>query len=429
MLTWKNSNRPNLIGVGQAQVPAVLMMYVGILLYGCGTDGKKNNMVDAADSNGDGSVDGDTDSDTDSDSDSDSDSDADTDVDTDVDTDTDSDTDTDTGSVSLPCVWREVELGFSLGSDELFHSIWGSSPDDVYAVGRNGLLAHYDGAKWNRLEVLPTDAVFRIIRGDNLGNVYAFGYRLGLDPDSISLLIMMKRESGWTSICDEVVSKLEIISAWANENELFFTARSDLDSFLFSFDGTSCTPIPTPDKTIGLIWGDGLGNLYAAVSDLTSYDSQESLLFKHDGNQWHEVEVQLGPYDGHLNHIGGLSGTSDGSLFLFFTYGDSECVPKAYELSGTAHRLTDNNWTRISNDGDPFACLEGAIAWPQSRDSLFLTGTTNGLYHWNGKDWRRMTVEGWNAPDDSPTGGAIWGVDVDDVYMAVGPTIIRCTPE
>ena len=34
------------------------------------------------------------------------------------------------------------------------HSVWGSSPSDVFAVGDNGTILHYDGTSWNRLGVL-----------------------------------------------------------------------------------------------------------------------------------------------------------------------------------------------------------------------------------------------------------------------------------
>lgn len=40
--------------------------------------------------------------------------------------------------------------------------MWGSGPEDVFAVGLNGELLHYDGISWLRIDSETTSALFGI---------------------------------------------------------------------------------------------------------------------------------------------------------------------------------------------------------------------------------------------------------------------------
>ena len=47
--------------------------------------------------------------------------------------------------------------------------IWGSSPDDIYFVGRGGTIVHYDGSNWQRIES-GTETIIQDIFGDASNN-------------------------------------------------------------------------------------------------------------------------------------------------------------------------------------------------------------------------------------------------------------------
>jgi len=40
--------------------------------------------------------------------------------------------------------WSEMDSG----TDETLYSVWGAVSDDVYAVGYAGVVVHYDGTAW-----------------------------------------------------------------------------------------------------------------------------------------------------------------------------------------------------------------------------------------------------------------------------------------
>jgi len=68
------------------------------------------------------------------------------------------------------------------GTDEVF-ALWGSSAADIWAVGENGLLLHWDGASW-QLNQSPSSAAITGIWGsanDDIWAVDGFGHFLHFD--------------------------------------------------------------------------------------------------------------------------------------------------------------------------------------------------------------------------------------------------------
>jgi hypothetical protein len=55
------------------------------------------------------------------------------------------------------------------------NKLWGSSSEDLYAVGNNGNIAHWDGKKWRKIESGTTVDLLDIW-GSNYGTIWASGY-------------------------------------------------------------------------------------------------------------------------------------------------------------------------------------------------------------------------------------------------------------
>ena len=74
--------------------------------------------------------------------------------------------------------WTPYDIRLITGIDGLSASkIWGSSPDNMYFVGRNGNIAHYNGSQWRKIESGTALGLADIHVNEN-GEIYACGGNL-----------------------------------------------------------------------------------------------------------------------------------------------------------------------------------------------------------------------------------------------------------
>ena len=58
------------------------------------------------------------------------------------------------------------------GITKSIRGLWGTGPNDIYAVGEEALVAHYDGIAWNQ-EAIPTTDALNDVWGSGIDDVYA----------------------------------------------------------------------------------------------------------------------------------------------------------------------------------------------------------------------------------------------------------------
>ena len=71
--------------------------------------------------------------------------------------------------------------------------VWGSSPTDVYAVGRDaggqtGVILHYDGSGWSPVFQLD-DLILNAVWGTAADDVYAAGFRVDQNFNVIGVIL------------------------------------------------------------------------------------------------------------------------------------------------------------------------------------------------------------------------------------------------
>src|SRR5262249_54358187 len=69
-------------------------------------------------------------------------------------------------------------LRIKSGTDENLYSIWGSGPKDIWAVGGDGHVVHFDGKSWQREKVSARSAhleALRAVWGSGPSSVWAIG--------------------------------------------------------------------------------------------------------------------------------------------------------------------------------------------------------------------------------------------------------------
>lgn len=65
-------------------------------------------------------------------------------------------------------VWTELDLsGIAPDGLPTLYKVWGRGPADVYAVGRRGLILHFDGASWSRVSNDTERTLFTIHGNDS----------------------------------------------------------------------------------------------------------------------------------------------------------------------------------------------------------------------------------------------------------------------
>ena len=100
------------------------------------------------------------------------------------------------------------------------HAIWGSAQDDIWAVGRNGMMAHYNGTSWTDEGDWVDDDLFDVA-GTSSSNVVAVGYHGW---------IQQYDGSSWTTVDTDSMSTLGHV--WANApNDIWAVGSGDIMHF------------------------------------------------------------------------------------------------------------------------------------------------------------------------------------------------------
>jgi hypothetical protein len=303
--------------------------------------------------------------------------DASTDTDTDSDTDTDTDTGTDTGGdpfelfapvtdSTLNSVWGFTDIDvWAVGDDGAivhfdgsewslvasgttlrYTSVWGAAPDDVWAVGyysdSAGAIMHYDGDAWTKS--LDTDQMLLAVGGSAADDVYAVGVHLGLRWDG----------AAWTEqdMTGALPTEATGIRAFAPD-DVFLT---NLDG-VKHFDGTSWETIAnfwTSTNAAGRAWGNSATDLFVA---------REGDIVHWDGSEWATVAVPADP----SAKMAGISGAGSTIVAVGMTAWGADGEPAVLAYDGAA-------WSDLGADAD----IPAWDVWAASATEYFLVGIAGG---------------------------------------------------
>lgn len=300
--------------------------------------------------------------------------------------------------------WKRVRSN----TCQALSGVWGSSPDDVWAVGAGGTLLHWDGKEWTPFSS-PTDRDLYGISGSGPDNVIAVGGRPG--------------------------DALPTILHW---------------------DGATWKPARwSPDaRADGPEWGHtrGVARVLRSVHVWTSGGSVQAAAVGADGGpvSWNGTEWRAyGFYmSTPMNAVGGLGeyvhwrvgdrGTLwrvEGTGSFNENFGSPPPVSTSAALFGVWAATPTDVWAvgeqPFFRDGQ--ASLSGVIAhrdrqgwaseqradWPRFRAVWGATAADvwavglGGLAHWDGTAWTP-------APSERLTAHAVWGTSATDAWM-VGP--------
>lgn len=171
--------------------------------------------------------------------------------------------------------------------------VWASARDDIWAVGVDGLIIHYDGNGWSRANVgVETDlnAIFGIARDD----IWAVG-ELGV--------VLHYDGARWTSMPTEpetdaaVAAPRNLYAVWGKRADEVWIAGDR--GRLYRYDGRVFNIVSgLPEGNLRALWGATADDVWAAGATGT--------LLHYDGISWTNA-TSINPTTTHLRAIHGLA--------------------------------------------------------------------------------------------------------------------------
>jgi len=154
------------------------------------------------------------------------------------------------------------------------NKLWGSDDNNIYAVGINGQIAHYNGTNWQRIESGTTLGI-----GDIFGVQNAEGkYTKYCAADN--LLLKIDGDNNLTSVAVE--QGMFLNSVWAASNRLIYTAGNGI----VLYKNEKWQKIDSPDiNTIYGINGQSFNDIVGLSSNLS--------IFHFNGFSWSSIQTGL----------------------------------------------------------------------------------------------------------------------------------------
>lgn len=134
-------------------------------------------------------------------------------------------------------------------NDELFFKVWGTAADNVYVVGDGGVILHYDGSTWNRMDS-GTTARLLTVRGRSATDIYAVG---GI----LSEVMLHYDGNRWSEV--DAGDGPGLMGVWTAAGAPVVAAGFTGFTVLGDADSWRAQPSLT-SLCLHAVWGDGRGN-------------------------------------------------------------------------------------------------------------------------------------------------------------------------
>jgi hypothetical protein len=243
--------------------------------------------------------------------------------------------------------WQTINTG---NTNSLI-AIWGSSANNVFAVGDVGTILQYNGNNWTAMNSGTTKTIWGVW-GTSATNVYAVG---GTQSSSTDGFILHYDGTDWAKIFDSGDVLYEIYGS--SENNIYAVGGGGSypgNAVIFHYDGISWTKIYTGTNSFRCLWVSSEGKVYAGhVFGGIRY---------YDGTTWHESSGG--------SNIYGIWGSAWNDVYAV-----------GHE---TIMHYDGNQWSYLSVPGDKHG------VWGSSATDVFIVGYSGYIYHYAGSSWSPM---------------------------------------
>ena len=313
--------------------------------------------------------------------------------------------------------WVPVATGHSSGLG--LSSVWGSGPNDVWAVGAHGTVTHWDGKQWTTAKV-DTDWSLHTVWGSGPNDVWTMSA-----PNQIFHTTGFANGTAtWTPmtpVTDEPIEPPALVGAiwgtsstdvWVGGKILYMQREGNVFGEVawrsaVTDDGAMAWAPGLQDWTFDMvrgIWGTGTGDVWmvGSKSDNLPFGAHSKGVAAAGGGvpQWRELDTQS---LAGLNAVWG-SGPND-----VWAVGDNGTI----RHTGAGATI----WSIVESPTK--ANLRGI--WGAAPNDVWAVGEQGTLLHYDGTDWTAVT--GGFVPGTKPHLYGVWGSGPNDVW-AVGSGII-----
>ena len=281
--------------------------------------------------------------------------------------------------------WSIDTLSYPTNFQTMMVSIWGTSPNDLYAVGlsdqNTGTMYYYDGVHWKPIKLTsveggPINAIVGLAQvfGFNSDDIWVVGneeiYDAVTSKSTYVSLILHWKFGQWSKASITLGKPLK--SVWGNMPDNVWASGEG--GTLYHFNGIDWFKIPIDSSvSLGRLYGFSSSDIYCtgakSVDKGPLYDSTEYILYHYNGNNW-------SPIDSFLFYNG-----SFGDKFGFADiWGPNNST--LYTIGRGIFLRNGNSWINTFASPYLYSSIYGTGA-----DNIFAVGPYNSVVQFNGIDW------------------------------------------
>jgi hypothetical protein len=334
----------------------------------------------------------------------------------------DSDGDTDGDA---DCGWEVmVEPGSELFG--MLRDVWGSGPNDVYAVASGDSFVHYDGTSWHKVEI-PTPSEeegafdFFAVWGSSPTDVFAVGYQ-----DELGLVI---HYDGTEWLKMEIPEATPLAGVWGNSSSDVYAVGPGIEySWWFTtvsvlhYDGETWNETGFPEATnqqlrLVDVWGSGPNDVFFTATD-ADFLSQTSV-WHFDGSDWSKMLTSQ--YWRWTSRFSGLS--SDDVVLMMIDDETDDCLAHwdgdVWSQYGDCDGATEGDESLV-----PCDWVVGIVdLWRPAPSTLYVVDGGRNVWLRDGEQWSLELLTDPDPDDDVHIKArAIWGSSETDIFV-VGSAI------
>jgi hypothetical protein len=275
-----------------------------------------------------------------------------------------------------------VITSFPTPTEVPLYDVWGRALDNLYAAGRYGTIAHFDGAGWTAMNAGALDDL------NDLWMTGTSGIAVG-----DSGRVLQANGSTWSET--SVGSGYDLDGVWDSGDGLIVAVGrytpdqlSWRDAILTNSGGgwTDAGPVGAGPYLFD-VWGSTVNDVYAV--------GWAGEILHYDGALWNVVD----PGSGDAAFLKAISGTSSDNVIA---------VGRTNDLHGLVCRFDGSTWTKTQLNNIEELCG----VWVENATSAFAVGTFGAIQHFDGSVWQSMS-----SPTSEPL-FCVWGSSSSDIYAA-----------